>query len=129
MDIKERYALNKSAKIGSELTCPSCQTKFTKGSYQQSFCKSKPKTKCKDKYWNTVDPTKRNNTTRISPASARYLQRQAERAGFPDHETRKNYVDDFDGDWESHSCHVENCKWCGMKPEYCRCEDSDLHDW
>lgn len=27
---------------------------------------------CKDKYWNTVTPTKRNNTTRISPANAAY---------------------------------------------------------
>lgn len=128
MKIKDRYKLNKDSKSGSELICPSCNTKFIKGNYQQVFCKSKPKTQCKDKYWNTVTPDKRNNKTRISPASKRWLQKEAERRGFPDHETRKNYVDDFDGSWEEHGCHVENCEWCGMKPEYCRCEDVDLYD-
>ena len=73
MKIKDRYKLNKNAKVGDELTCPSCGTSFTKTNYQQAFCKSKSGTKCKDKYWNTVTPTKRNNKTRISPASARFM--------------------------------------------------------
>lgn len=70
MKIKERYELNKESKVGEDLICPSCGSKFTKGNYQQAFCKTKPKTQCKDKYWNTIDPNKRNNTTRISPASS-----------------------------------------------------------
>lgn len=73
MEIQERYKLNKSLKVGQECVCPSCGTIFTKDNYQQAFCKSKTKTKCKDKYWNTVTPEKRNNTTRISPASANYM--------------------------------------------------------
>ena len=79
MNIKARYKLNKEAKVGEECICPSCGTKFIKTNYQQAFCKSKPKTQCKDKYWNTVTPTKRNNTTRISPASARWLALQEEK--------------------------------------------------
>ena len=73
MKIKERYKVNKAAKVGEQITCPSCGTVFTKTNYQQAFCKTKGGTKCKDKYWNTVDPKKRNNTTRISPASAAYM--------------------------------------------------------
>lgn len=80
MKIKDRYKLNKDAKVGQELTCPSCNTSFTKTNYQQAFCKSKSGTKCKDKYWNTVTPTKRNNKTRISPASASFMaSREVER--------------------------------------------------
>lgn len=87
MKIRDRYKLNKESKVGSNLICPSCNTTFIKTNYQQCFCKSKPKTQCKDKYWNTVDPKKRNNTTRISPASARWLSIQKER--------KQNY-NDFD---------------------------------
>ena len=57
--------------------CPSCNTEFIKDTYQQAFCKSKGKTICKDKYWNSVTPNKRNNTSRISPASKRWLNKQA----------------------------------------------------
>ena len=61
------------AKIGDEIVCPSCGTKHKKKSYQSVFCKTKRKTKCKDYFWNNVDENKRKNTTRISPASARFL--------------------------------------------------------
>lgn len=81
MKIKDRYNLNKLLKVGEECVCPSCNTKFIKSNYQQAFCKSKSGTICKDKYWNTVDPNKRNNTTRISPASARYMAKQIEERG------------------------------------------------
>lgn len=75
----ETYRLNKVAKVGTECTCPSCNTKFIKTSYQQAFCKSKSGTRCKDKFWNTIDPNKRCNTTRISPASQRWLDKQADK--------------------------------------------------
>lgn len=74
--MKNTYKQNKIAKVGDECVCPSCNTKFTKSNYQQAFCKTKVGTKCKDKYWNTVTPTKRNNTTRISPASQRWSKKQ-----------------------------------------------------
>ena len=73
---KERYQLNKEAKVGEQCICPSCGGEFVKNNYQQAFCKSRSGTKCKDKYWNTVTPSKRNNTTRISPASARWLAKK-----------------------------------------------------
>ena len=81
--IKELYESAKSAKVGSLCKCPSCGTEFIKTNYQQAFCKSKRGTKCKDKYWNLVTPEKRNNTTRISPASlnfmaSREVQREAQ---------------------------------------------------
>jgi len=78
MRLKERYNLNKSAKVGETCLCPSCCSEFIKTSYQQAFCKTKGGTKCKDRYWNTVTPNKRNNTTRISPASAAYMARREE---------------------------------------------------
>ena len=74
MKIRERYKLNKELKVGESCICPSCNTKFTKTNYQQAFCKSKTGTICKDKYWNTVTPKKRCNTTRISPASQAFME-------------------------------------------------------
>lgn len=66
------YKKNKSAKVNEQCICPSCGSKFVKVNYQQAFCKNRKGTQCKDKYWNTVDPKKRNNTTRISPASKKF---------------------------------------------------------
>ena len=74
--MKVTYKTNKENKVGSKCICPSCKTEFTKTNYQQKFCKTKKGTKCKDFYWNNVTETKRNNTTRISPASARWLMKQ-----------------------------------------------------
>lgn len=115
------------ANIGDVIFCPSCGTKHIKKSYQSVFCKSKWKTRCKDNYWNNVDPKKRCNTTRISPANARYynnviLPGIAEELGFPDVDSMKNHVDDFDGSWEAHGCHVEPCKFCGLRENFCRCD-------
>lgn len=74
--LKSKYELNKSKGIGEEISCTVCNKTFKKKTKQQAFCGSRGDTKCKDKYWNTVDPSKRNNTTRISPASSRYLARK-----------------------------------------------------
>jgi hypothetical protein len=76
--IKQKYTLSKNAKVGENCVCPSCGTEFIKTNYQQAFCKSKRKSICKDKYWNTVVPEKRNNTTRISPASKSWMSKQKE---------------------------------------------------
>jgi hypothetical protein len=76
--IKQKYDLAKAAKVNEKCICPSCGNKFEKTNYQQAFCKTKGKTICKDKYWNTVTPEKRNNTTRISPASLSYSAMQAD---------------------------------------------------
>jgi hypothetical protein len=71
--IKKTYKQNKEANVGDTCVCPSCGTTFIKTSYQQAFCKTRTGTKCKDKYWNTVIPTKRCNTTRRGPASTAYM--------------------------------------------------------
>lgn len=61
------------ATIGSEIKCPSCGTIHKKIAYNVVFCKTHGGTICKDNYWNNVDPKKRNNKTRISPASKAWL--------------------------------------------------------
>ena len=87
--IEKIYQKNKAAKVGEQIECPSCGASFRKRSYQQAFCKTLSGTICKDKYWNTVIPDKRNNTTRISKARAEYL------------ENRDYYFDD-DQSWDAH---------------------------
>jgi hypothetical protein len=74
--LKERYNEAKNANVGDEIICPSCGTSFIKTNYQTKFCKTRGKTKCKDHYWNNVTETKRNNTIRISPASAKWTAQQ-----------------------------------------------------
>ena len=104
--IKEKYELAKAAKVGENCTCPSCGTLFKKTNYQQAFCKARGKTKCKDKYWNTVTPEKRNNTTRISPANAAYSCMQYEiRSAQPKRDNRPIWEKMGawnDDDWHEH---------------------------
>lgn len=68
------YNKNKNQVVGDLCFCPSCGLEFIKETYQQVFCSSSvnKSRKCKDLYWNTIDENKRNNKTRISPASARW---------------------------------------------------------
>jgi hypothetical protein len=104
--IKEKYELAKSAKVGEKCICPSCGTQFEKTNYQHAFCKSKKGTKCKDKYWNTVTPEKRNNTTRISPANAAFSCMQYEiRNAQPKRDNRPIWEKMgvwHDDDWHEH---------------------------
>ena len=77
--MRDAYKIAKANKVGELTVCPSCGELFIKVTKAQAFCKNQGGTVCKDKYWNTVDPRKRNNTTRISPANARYMEKMAER--------------------------------------------------
>lgn len=92
--MKKQYNKNKLLRVGDTCICPSCNTLFTKEHYQQVFCKTRGGTVCKDAYWNFVTPNKRNNKTRISPASAAYMA------------SREKYYpyNDFDDDmsWDAH---------------------------
>jgi hypothetical protein len=63
------YNKAKASVIGDKCTCAGCGKPFEKIANNQVFCKNQPGTKCKDAYWNNVIETKRNNRTRISPAS------------------------------------------------------------
>jgi hypothetical protein len=62
----ERYNLNKIAKVGDEIICPTCGKHFTKKSYQHVFCRKRGVGKsegkgnlCKDTYHNSVNETRR----------------------------------------------------------------------
>ena len=59
--MKRLYNVAKDAKVGIEITCPSCGLKHTKTTYNKVFCsnaKSKVWRNCKDAFWNKVDPEK-----------------------------------------------------------------------
>ena len=45
---KIAYEANKKAKVGADIICPICGTKFVKRQYSQAFCCGR----CKDAYWN-----------------------------------------------------------------------------
>ena len=126
--IKQRYDTNKSSKVGDSCLCPSCGTSFKKESYQQAFCKTKSGTVCKDKYWNTVTPGKRNNTTRISPASAAWMlktDRQPIVLGYGDSQRELDRMDRLDNELncgdDGLEVTVERCEWCECIN--CRCDD------
>ena len=51
---KSRYEIAKTSPIGTELICPGCGQTFIKETYQQTFCKKRTGTQCKDAYWNKV---------------------------------------------------------------------------
>jgi len=96
MKLKHRYQINKKAKVGDKIVCPSCGTEFQKNNYQQAFCRTRPGTQCKDKYWNTVTPTKRNNTTRISPANQSWMDARRDEV-----ERRRGYYEDMEHPFSS----------------------------
>lgn len=93
--LKNLYKLAKDKKVGKLTICPSCGTEYVKASYQQVFCSTLSKTQCKDYYWNNVTPTKRNNTTRISPANAAYKKLIDERR-------EERELEDDDMSWDAH---------------------------
>lgn len=114
--LKELYAAAKDLRKGEEAICPSCKASFVKAANQQAFCKTKEGTRCKDYYWNNVTETKRNNTTRISPANAawtaiegaqqdaRDILREKD-AGRSAREREERLLDN-DPSWDAHNCFV-----------------------
>ena len=55
------YAKNKKCKIGTEMSCPTCNTLFIKKVKGQTFCNTKKKrTECKDEYHRLQYEIKRN---------------------------------------------------------------------
>lgn len=128
-NLKKAYEQAKSKRVGETCSCPSCRTAFVKVSYQQAFCKSRPGTECKDFYWNNVTPSKRNNTTRISPANALWSLKNDTPVVYGygdsqkaiDREDRERIELEEDGSWDSHQANVGRCEWCECL--ICRCED------
>lgn len=62
-EAKERYTINKAAKVGEIIFCATCNNDFIKKQHQQAFCsrtkKNKKTTKCKDVFHNTQSDTRR----------------------------------------------------------------------
>jgi hypothetical protein len=79
--LKQLYNLAKSIKVGNTFVCPSCGTSEIKKHYNQAFCKSKEKTKCKDYYWNNVDESKRNNVDRPSLSRVKFVSKRNKELG------------------------------------------------
>ena len=50
--MKNVYEENKNKSKGDVMVCPYCGKMIIKKSYQHKFCN----TKCKDKYWNIINP-------------------------------------------------------------------------
>lgn len=56
---RKRYQINKETKVGDPIQCPVCSKLKIKRHYQSAFCGSRKDTRCKDKYWNTVNDDRR----------------------------------------------------------------------
>lgn len=65
---KARYEVNLSKKVGEICCCPSCGKDFKKKTYQQKFHAKR----CKDIYWNSVDPVRRERATLFSQLKPKY---------------------------------------------------------
>lgn len=53
----DTYVYNSKQKVSTVICCPVCSSAIYKDSYQHSFCD----TKCKDKFWNTINTRRFNN--------------------------------------------------------------------
>lgn len=100
-NLKAKYEINKSKSIGEEISCTMCNKKFVKKTKQQAFCGGRGDTKCKDKFWNTVTPNKKKNTTRISPASQRWLDTQRSERDYRDYDDDEHiFSSEALGQWD-----------------------------
>lgn len=60
---KSRYDSAKSAKVGTNIHCPTCNKSHIKTTYHKVFC---GRVRCKDEYWNTVDDKRRERAKKYS---------------------------------------------------------------
>jgi len=51
-DMHRRLAAVKSAQVGTRVKCPTCKKRFTKKTYQHTFCSRKGRNNCKDRFHN-----------------------------------------------------------------------------
>lgn len=113
------YKVNKLAKVGDQIECPVCHTRFTKHQWQQTFCSGT----CKDRYWN------RKGDRHSDPEyHAKYNDAHLERWGhksmtagerkhleavrlYKTDKAFRDYVDssdiEHDGAWSEHTCSVD----------------------
>lgn len=63
VEAKDRYSINKAAKVGTQIECACCGKKVMKTNYQQAFCppingRRGKRYKCKDQYHNATNPVR-----------------------------------------------------------------------
>lgn len=61
VEAKDRYSINKAARVGATIECACCGKSLVKKHYQQAFCPPVNKRHgkryvCKDRYWNATVP-------------------------------------------------------------------------
>ena len=69
--LKARYKRAKDKKVNEKFNCAYCDKENTKKQYSQAFCSpikinNKKVSKCKDKYWNTIDENRWRNSRNIN---------------------------------------------------------------
>ena len=63
---KELYIIAGKAIIGETITCPVCEKRFKKKSYQKRFCSNKGRGNCKDRYHNSTNESRRRRAIRLN---------------------------------------------------------------
>jgi len=124
------YKMCDLTKVGGEMRCPGCGEIIIKKTYQHKFCGQQ----CKDRYWNTVDPRKKNRKNssshyrKYNVGEKSYASRLGDAAaikqGYPSYDDMIEAEAMDDPSWESGGgVYVERCSRCGMAYEHCRCPD------
>lgn len=98
------YKYNKEkATLGERVKCPSCKTKFTK-TKNKVFCSNgrSGAGNCKDKYWNEIDPYKKNRSL-VKPKEKKVLPPL------------------YQGDYFTSVCNK-----CNTRVDFCRCLRTEI---
>lgn len=128
--MRKIYLQTADVRIGNEMTCPECGSIIRKKTYQHKFCGKI----CKDRYWNNIDPRKKNwkhkrsHYTKYNVEAKSFANRLgdplAKRRGYPSHAEMLDSLALEDGSWDAHGgVTVEPCDRCGMMYQYCECPD------
>jgi hypothetical protein len=126
-----RYNEAKKAKVGDEITCPTCGKKHIKTTYHKIFCsnyKARGRHNCKDNFWNRVDPEKRCRKTPYFEDVI--LERFAKDRGFPTYADLAEDDLNDDQSWDAHGgAELSICNCCHLRADFCRCgEGLDMID-
>ncbi len=71
----DRYNIIKAAPKGTRCTCPGCGKIITKTAYNTIFCSNKGPHNCKDRFWTSVRPERRERADYWGKRGRSYLYR------------------------------------------------------
>ena len=71
----DRYNIIKAAPKGTRCTCPGCGKIITKNAYNTIFCSNKGPHNCKDRFWTSVRPERRERADYWGKRGRSYLYR------------------------------------------------------